>query len=147
MRVNTENMEVNGHVQWEVRDSEGLIDWKGQGEVEGFGENTIQTAMKNMMAYAIGTTTFTAINAIDFKVNTAWGNQQLTSIDGGGDNTVNWIRFRADYTAGTSETVSLTQLGVASGVSLGTIYSEYDISDVALNSGDTLIVKWTITIS
>jgi len=136
-------MELKGKVEWmHVRPNGEVVDrWEGP--------NTILDKMKQEMAYALGHTTFTAVDAIDFKrQDTGWGNSQPTTIDGGGTGSENWIRWRADYTASETVTITEVKLGVAAGATLLTSeYAEYNIADVALNSGDTLIVKWTVTVS
>jgi len=106
--------------------------------------NTIQAAFLNAVANALGGGSMAAVDAMDFYYDGAWGHAQATSIDGGGAGTEAWIRWKATLTATGSISVTPVRLGVLNG-SWTTTYSEVAITAVALTSGDSLIVKWTIT--
>lgn len=109
--------------------------------------NTIQAELLNAVANAMGDGTMTAVNAIDFYYDAAWDHEESTTIDGGGTGAEAWIRWKATLTATATITVTPVRLGVASGGVWQTTYSEVAITAVTLSSGDSLIVKWTITAS
>ncbi len=107
--------------------------------------NTIAAALLNAVADAMGGGAMTAVSGIDFYYGAAWGHAEATSIDGGGTGAEAWTRWKATLVAAATISVTPVRLGVKSGSALTTVYSEVAITTVTLSSGDSLIVKWTIT--
>lgn len=107
--------------------------------------NTLQTALKKQLCYAMANGTFQTVDGFDIRIDGAWGNAIDATVEEGGDDSVNYVIWSNVYIASGVEVVSMLRLGVKSGSLLSKIYSEYDISDVAMNSGDYLHIRWTIT--
>lgn len=133
-----EHCALQGIVELEIR--------RQNGEVEKMVfSNTIDANLLNAVANAMGDGSMTPVNAMDFYYDGAWDHEQATSIDGGGAGTQAWIRWKATLTATGTISVTPVRLGTQSGGTWGVTYSQVAITAVALTSGDSLIIKWTIT--
>lgn len=135
-----ERCSVQGLIELEIQRHDGRI------EKMAF-SNTIQAELLNAVANAMSDGTMTAVNSMDFYYSGSWDHEQATTIDGGGSGAEAWTRWKAELTATETITVTPVRLGVESGGTWQTTYSEVAITAVTLSSGDSLIVKWTITAS